>query len=61
MSSAESKSSTKLLKISPGAKLMDYSRIPTKEELGDALLNAAARGDHKKLKKIRETGWSVSV
>jgi hypothetical protein len=54
--SAGSKSSTALLETSK-ARLFDYSNLPTMEELGEALLNAAARGDQKKLKKILQKGW----
>jgi len=48
-----------MLKHSSGAKLLDYTHMPTNEELGDALLNAAARGDCKKLRKIIQTGLYV--
>jgi hypothetical protein len=55
MASADSKSSTMLLKTSK-ANMLDYSHLQTVEELGESLLNAAVNGDQRKVRKIIKSG-----
>jgi len=38
---------------------MHSGRVPTSEELGEALLNAAAAGNRSKLKKLLDAGMSL--